>query len=251
MSDIAPMSLVIDARKLDQLTLDGPSLRVRMRLKSAMLFPLRRLSRIHVIGAISNGLDALLHCAEQQIPVAFFTVTGRLRCQLYYPVYDNSLLSHWIEHVDFDVQARQVYDDWLQHQMLHELSRIGANQGAREQRYQLVNETLRHLCKQKLGGREFHAAEAWLEGMMNVHLSQLVVDFGLANQSRGKRRLLADISPVGQLWWLYFLALAVQRSKVRVTPQTMTELYQQHSAHIDYTVRKMLTHLASRLESIV
>jgi hypothetical protein len=251
MTDIAPMSLVIDTRKLDQLSLDGPALRIRMRLKSAMLFPLRRLSRIHIIGAISNGLDALLHCAEQQIPVAFFTVSGRLRCQLYYPVYENTLLSHWIEHVDFDVQAKQVYDDWLQNQMLHELSRIGANQGAREQRYQLVCETLRHLCRKKLGGREFQAAKAWLDGMMNVHLSQLIVDFGLAHQSRGKRRLLADTSPVAELWLMYFLATAVQRSKMRITPQSMTELYQQHSAHIEYTTRKMLTQLASRLESIV
>jgi len=251
MSDIAPTSLVIDARKLDQLTLDGPALRVRMRLKSAMLFPLRRLSRIHVIGAISEGLDALLHCAEQQIPVAFFTVNGRLRCQLYYPMYENSLLSHWIEHVDFDIQAREVYDDWLQHQMLHELARIGANQGAREQRHQLVKETLRHLCKEKLGSHEFQSAQAWLEGMMIVQLSQLIVDFGLANQSRGKRRLLADISPVGELWLLYFLALAVQRSKVTVNSKTMTELYHQNSSQIDYTVRKMLTQLASRLESII
>ena len=249
--EMAATCLVIDARSLDSLSVDGPALKVRMRSQSPRLFPLRRLSRVHVVGVIKDGLEPLLHCAENQIPVAFFTVSGRLRCQLYFPVYENSIISHWLEHVDFDVEARQLYDDWLFHQTLHVLSMMGCTEGARESRYQLIEEKLRGLCNRYLGPKDFQIAMDWLGGMLVVHISQLVVDYGLSNQSRGKRRLMDDISPICELWLIYFLASHASRRRVQVAAQAMSDLYQKHSAEIEYTVRRMLTQLATRLESIV
>jgi hypothetical protein len=241
MMEMAATCLVIDARRLDSLSVDGPALKVRMRSQSSRMFPLRRLSRVHVVGAIKDGLEPLLHCAENQIPVAFFTVSGRLRCQLYFPVFENSIISHWLEHVDFDVEAKQLYDDWLFHQTLHVISMMGYTEGARESRYQLIEEKL----------RGFHTAMDWLSGMLAVHISQLIVDYGLSNQSRGKRRLMDDISPICELWLIYFLAAHASKRRVRVAAQSMSDLYQKHSAEIEYTVRRMLTQLATRLESIV
>lgn len=249
--EIAATCLVIDARTLDSLTVDGPALKVRMRSQSPRLFPFRRLSRVHVVGSIRDGLDSLLHCAENQIPVAFFTVSGRLRCQLYFPVYENSILSHWLEHVDFDVEAKQIYDDWLIHQTLHVISMMGYTEGARESRYQLIAERLRSLCNRYLGRKEFHGAMDWLNGMLSVHISQLIVAYGLANQSRGKRRLMDDLSPVCELLLIYFLATYASKQRVRVAAQSMSNFYQKHSQEIEYTIRRMLTQLATRLESIV
>lgn len=249
--EMAATCLVIDSRRLENLSIDGPALKVRMRTQSPRLFPLRRLSRIHVVGAIKDGLESLLHCAENQIPVAFFTVAGRLRCQLYFPVFENSIISHWLEHVDFDVEARQIYDDWLFHQTLHVISTMGYTQGARESRFQLLDEKLRSICVRHLGKKEFHLAMDWLNGMLAVHISQLIVHYGLSNQSRGKRRLMEDISPICELWLIYFLATHVSKRRVRIAAQSMSDLYQKHSEEVDYTVRRMLTQLATRLESIV
>lgn len=249
--EMAATCLVIDARMLESLSVEGPTLKVRMRSQSPRLFPLRRLSRVHVVGAIKDGLDSLLHCAENQIPVAFFSVSGRLRCQLYFPVYENSVLSHWLEHVDFDIEARQLYDDWLFHQTLHVISRMGYTEGACESRYQRIEEKLRGLCNRFLGKKEFHTAMDWLSGMLAVHISQLIVNYGLSNQSRGKRRLLNDISPICELWLIYFLATHASKRKVRIAAQSMSDFYQTHSEEIEYTVRRMLTQLATRLESIV
>lgn len=249
--DIATTCLVIDSRKLESLSMDGPALKVRMRTQSARLFPLRRLSRIHVVGSISDGLDTLLHCAEQQVPVAFFTINGRLRCQLYFPVFENSLISHWLEHVDFDVEARQVYEDWLHHQTLHVMSLIGWNQGAREVRFQCLSDRLRHLCNCAIGHKTFLHAMEWLDGILAVHLSQVIVSHGLSNQSSGKRRLMSDIAPICQLLLIYYLACAVERKKIRISAQSMSDLYQKHSSDIEHTTKRMLSQLATRLESIV
>lgn len=83
MSDVALTSLVIDSRKLARMGMDGPALKVTMRGRSAILFPLRRLCRIHILGTPESGMDALLFCAEQRVPVAFFHFNGRLRCRLH------------------------------------------------------------------------------------------------------------------------------------------------------------------------
>ncbi len=249
--EIAATCLVIDARKLDTLSIDGPALKVRMRMQNSRLFPLRRLSRIHVIGTLRDGLECLLHCAERQVPVAFFTYTGKLRCQMYFPVVENSIISHWLEHVDFDVEARQIYDDWLHHQTLHVISQIGFSEGARETRFQRLSEKLRHICNSKMGHRDFGDALDWLSGFFAVHLSQIIVDHGLSNQSAGKRRLMKDISPVCEIWLIYNLAVTANKRKLKVSAQSMSDLYQQHADDIEYTARRMLSQLATRLESIV
>jgi hypothetical protein len=249
--EMAATCLVIDARKLDSLSIDGPALKVRMRMQSIRLFPLRRLSRIHVIGTLRDGLDSLLHCAEHQVPVAFFTYAGKLRCQMYFSVVENSIISHWLEHVDFDVEAQQIYEDWLQHQTLHLMSQLGYSEGARETRFKRLSEKLRNICNNKMGHRDFGDAMDWLIGIFTVHLSQLIVDHGLSNQSSGKRRLLKDISPVCEIWLIYFLAMAASKRKIKVSAQSMSDLYQQHADDIEYTARRMLSQLATRLESIV
>ncbi|GEM_PF-1940029 len=251
MSQVAATCLIIDTRKLAALAVDGPALKVTMKTQSPRLFPFRRLSRIHVVGSIRDGVDTLLHCAEQQIPVAFFTVKGKLRCQIYYPVYESSILSHWLEHVDFDIEIRQIYDDWLCHQMLNVVSIIGFNEGARERRLQLLDERLRKGCKQYLTKQEFEAAMEWLSGMLSAHLSQLIVEYGLANQSRGKRRLMADINPICETWLMFCLGNQACKRRLRIHVQSMSDLYQQHHDELDYFVRRMLTQLATRLESIV
>jgi hypothetical protein len=243
--------LVIDARKLESLSVDGPALKVTMRSQSARLFPFRRLSRVHVVGAIKEGIDTLLQCAERQIPVAFFTVAGKLRCQLYFPVYESSIISHWLEHVDFDVEAKQVYEDWLCHQTLNVISMTGFNEGARESRLQLLNEKLRRICKQRLGKDDFEAAMDWLSGILSAHLSQLIVEYGLANQSRGKRRLMEDLSPICETWLMFSLGSQVCKRRMRISAQSMSDLYQAQSEDIEFIIRRMLTQLATRLESII
>ena len=244
--------LVIDSRKLESMKMDGPALRVRLHAQSSRLFPLRRLSRIHIVGSPVNGLEALVHCAERQVPVAFFSVHGKLRCQLYFPVCESDILGHWLDHVDFDPQAKAIYEDWLHHQALHVISLIGGQGGSHQTRKQLIEERLRAICNKQLGEQKFRDAVDWLDGMLTAHLSQVIVQHGLSDQGRSKRRLMEDITPLGRLWLLYFLAEKSGTCKnFSVNAHSISSLYQQSSERIEYTVRSMLARLASRLESII
>lgn len=251
MNEVAPTSLVIDSRKLVKMTLDGPALKISMLHKSPVLFPLRRLCRIHILGTPSAGMDALLYCAEQQIPVAFFQLNGRLRCTLQSAEKSSSLIDHWFEHVDFDPQIAQLYDDWVLHQALHVMSRLGINAGACESRRQLLYETLRGFCKQAIGKDNFKIGLEWLDGLLNFHLNHVIETFGFVQQ-RGRDRLLQDMKPIAELWLLFALVKQLSKTKkFEVSAQTMTWFYQQQADQIEFSARSMLTQLVNRLESIV
>jgi CRISPR/Cas system-associated endonuclease Cas1 len=144
---VAKTCLVIDAEKTSHVLLDGPALRITMKCQSPRLFPLRRVARIHVIGQVENSFDAMVACAEKQIPVAFFTKQGKLRCQLYYPIFENGVISHWFEHVEFDEEAKRIYSEWLACQTLNLLAYMGFKKCSSGIRQQLVVETLNHHCK--------------------------------------------------------------------------------------------------------
>jgi hypothetical protein len=249
--DIAKSCLVIDAHKVEAISMDGPALKITMQLQSARLFPLRRLSRVHVVGAVSNGFEALIHCAEQQIPVAFFSQRGKLRCQLYYPVLTNGIISHWLEHVEFDEQAKQEYNEWLLHQKLYFLAIMGYRNGCYQTRLQLVEELLNRRCKKIIGAPKFELALDWLSGIMAVHMSQVIVEQGVAHQSRATRRLMEDLGPVCELWLKAILFKNMQSGKLLVNAQSMSKLYQDETDFIEYTLRRMITQLASRLEAII
>lgn len=245
----AKSCLILAASQLHTLELDGPALKVVMAHQSHRLFPLRRIARIHIMGELDVGMNALLHCAEQQIPVAFFTRNGKLRCQLYYPVYENGVLAHWLEHIEFDEHARQLYADWLEMQRLHIFAKLNIH----PQRLQQTQEHIRSILKRHWSQAQRDEAQAWLEGLLISHLSQLIVENGLGNQCSQKRRLLDDLQPVCQMWLHHQLAKTLLQRKhtMPVSVQTMVAFYQTQADDIEYVVRRMLVQLLTRLESII
>ncbi len=251
MSDVALTSLVIDSRKLNRLRMDGPALKVTMRERSPVLFPLRRLCRIHILGTPENGMAALLFCAEQQVPVAFFDFNGRLRCRLHPAAGASALVDHWFEHVEFDPQINQLYEDWVLHQGLYAMSQLGINTGACQSRRQLLYEALRGVCRRQLGKEQLKAALEWLDGLARFHLDHLIESFGFSQQ-RGRQKLLEDMVPLLELRLLYALATTLQKHAVfTVTPQSMTTFYQRQADGIEFASRRMLTQLVARLEAVV
>ncbi|MGD8175642.1 hypothetical protein [Marinimicrobium sp. ARAG 43.8] len=251
MNDVALTSLVIDSRKLCLIAMDGPALKVIMQRHSPVLFPLRRLLRIHILGTPGKGMDALLFCAEQQVPVAFFHFNGRLRCRLHPASGAPSLMDHWFEHVEFDPQMSQLYDEWALNQRLYVMSQLGVNAGNCPSRKKLLEETLRGYCRQQLGRERLKDALEWLNGLLCFHLEHTIDEFGFSQQ-RGRQKLLADIKPICDLWLLHALAGRLQQKrKLRVSAQSMMEFYQQQARSLEFSIRRMLVQLTNILESLV
>jgi CRISPR/Cas system-associated endonuclease Cas1 len=232
--------LIIDSRKMVKISIDGPALKICMESQSPRLFPLRRLSRIHIIGDPTSGLNALLYCAEHQVPVAFFTAKGKLRCQLFFPVFEGNFISHWIEHVE-----------WLHHEKLRLLAPIGIISGSNESRAKLAEEMFNKICKYAIGESQYKLATDWLMGMLATQMSQIIVNHGIANQSRSKKKLMDDLLPLYRVWIKHSLSNALKTEKLNISAATMSALYQQLSEDIDYQLRRSLTQLSSRLEAII
>jgi hypothetical protein len=62
--------------------LDGPALRVSSAESADRLFPLQRLTRVVVSGEVTWSTEALLACADQDVPITFLHRTGGLRARL-------------------------------------------------------------------------------------------------------------------------------------------------------------------------
>lgn len=246
-------SLMIDARKPCRLRIDGPALSVRIGYNSPLLFPLRRLARIHVIGCVSEGFDALIYCAERQIPVAFFTAKGKLRCQLYEPRYEDNILAHWLEHVEFDPACKEQYDDWLEAQRLHLLAAFGYRFGAREQRHIVIEQLLRTKANLILQRKKYsHEAIDWLEGLLSAHLSQLVSLHSMGRSCRTSKKLLADLLPIFTIAMLHvFVERMEQDGRIPTSSAAMSDFYHRYSSEVEYHLRRMLTQLANRIEGVV
>ena len=251
MSQLTPSSLVIDTSKLQQMSIDGPTLKIVMQRSSPKLFPLRRLIRIHILGIPEIGMSALIYCAERQIFVAFFDTSGKFKCRLLPAAGLSSFVDHWFEHVEFDKKVNQLYGEWLLHQEMHILSKLGVNTGANVHRKNLVYETLRGFCRQKLGRAGLKSALEWLDGFLCFHLDQVIEGFGFI-QERSRLKLLQDIKPIITIILLYSLAGRLQQvNTLEISAKNMTELYQNQAERIEFATRRMLTLLVNRLESIV
>jgi CRISPR associated protein Cas1 len=70
--------LYLDGTTPLRVLLDGPGLRVRAAGTADRLFPLRRLSRVVVCGRVDWTTEALLACAQADVPVRFLRRDGDL-----------------------------------------------------------------------------------------------------------------------------------------------------------------------------
>lgn len=243
--------LVIDCRKLVRMGMDGPALKVVMRGRSPVLFPLRRLRRIHILGTPSNGMEALLYCAEQQIPVAFFSSTGHLRCRLSPAAELPALVDHWFECVEFDVEVGQLYRDWAENQERFAWSRLGVSSGTNISRRKLAVEALQGYCRARLGRIKFQEFMQWMDGLLGFHVGQIIESCGF-KQERNRARLREDMKRILEPCLLHALAKRLQhKSVLNVSAQSVTAFYQLCSEDIEYAGRRMLTQLVTSIEAMV
>lgn len=246
-------SLMIDARKNCILRIDGPALWIQVEHKSPILFPLRRISRIHVVGLVKQGFDALIHCAEQEIPVAFFNGHGKLRCQLYSPNVNDNILAHWLETIEFDPAAKEVYQHWLENQRLHLLSTMGYRRVNSEDRHHVIEQLLRAKANILLDKKQ-HTKEAitWLEGLLSSHLTETISRHSLGKPNGASHKLLKDLLPIFTIALLHaFVERLEQHNSIPSNSYGMSKFFHRYSEMADYHINRMLTQLEHSLENLI
>jgi prepilin-type processing-associated H-X9-DG protein len=74
--------LMLEGQRVERLFIDGPSLVIGMKATALSRLPLRRLRSVMVVGTLTDGFAALLHCAEKQIPILFCDGHSKIKTQI-------------------------------------------------------------------------------------------------------------------------------------------------------------------------
>ncbi len=92
--------------------LDISALRVQREDESPRFFPLRRLSRVIVSGAVSFDTEALLALADYGIPVSFLDRKGTVRARLVGEIrLEGGLAQTWVDFLERP-DSSQEYENW-------------------------------------------------------------------------------------------------------------------------------------------
>jgi hypothetical protein len=168
-----------------RVALDGPALRVSSEASADRLFPLQRLSRVVVSGDVAWSTEALLACADQDVPITFLHRTGGLRARLLgrprsRPVAElRDALETVLEAADGAARVR----DWLAAQAANrrrDLARrlfgapVTADAGA-------LREHLRAQARRYAPEEELRLLDARLAGLVHAQVAGILARAGVAS----------------------------------------------------------------------
>jgi hypothetical protein len=105
--------LYIDGNGNMHIALDGPALCVSAAGKSDQLFPLSRISRVVVSGAVDFYCEALLACADQGISVSFLDENGDLRARWLANPGDRQAAIQRLADLIGRADGKELYQSWF------------------------------------------------------------------------------------------------------------------------------------------
>jgi hypothetical protein len=230
---------------MDYIKLDGPALKIKFRQKSPQLFPFKRISRIHLIGKLSEGLDILLECVSHQIPISFFTLSGKLQGQLYGPNFKNQSLSYWLDHLGFDDEIQDIYKEWLNNQSLFFLAQLGFKTGIHHIRLDLVKKSL----YEKIKDAHLENITLWLFNFLKFHFSSVLVQYDIHPSMKEFEKIMTDVVPLFETWIIF--KYTDNHLDQTISPAVLAAIYQKESYFIEYHMNRMITQLASEFERVI
>lgn len=247
--------LMIEGNKVERLFIDGPSLVIGLHCAALTRLPLRRLRSVVVVGRLQSGLEALLACAEQHIPVLFCDGHGTVKTQIL--PYQRAVFDwdDWLESLGFDPVFDAAYRQWLDNQQRHLRSMIQRDLDSdfdehHPWRVAMLECTLNHRLKSVLSGHTQQVeARDWLAGMLRVHINEILAQQGLKPHQVGAERLLADfwidlerLARHRQVQWLQQHACPINAKWMSMCYQSMADELEQHLLRICLQLRTLIEH---------
>ncbi len=183
----AAKTLYLDGCQPLRVLRDGPALRVRAPASADRLFPLRRIRRIVVSGRVEWCADALLVCADANIPISFLANKGKLRARLVAPGPGSSIiaLGEALEMMLDEPGGRQRYLDWVSgcaHQARLQLVH-SADRGVWPTQPAVMRRMLFERACHYVRAPDLRRFDQQLNALLNAHLCQLLGSAGVACDS--------------------------------------------------------------------
>ena len=196
---MAPIS--IEAGRLKFCKVDSVSLSISGENEAVRSFPLRAIRLLVVIGQAREGLDFLLNCVEQGIPVQFVHENGRLSCRLQMLDDRRSLLADWLPHIDANPCWLKAYKTWhyevSTRVILRSWGRLETWQDLDKVRDQIGREILK---SKHLDITQFKALLVWFDSWLQLDLLGVLEVRGVQAGSEASQKLLQDLLPLYSIW---------------------------------------------------
>jgi hypothetical protein len=237
--------LYLEAKLGMQVVLESPALSVVTLEKTRQLFPLSRISRVVVSGAVEWSMPALFACADAGISIVFLNDSAQVRCQ-------------WIGRSQKKSSLVKVYSDLLQRRdalqryqnWLLAMRRMVARSSARrmgvedwqEIDFKILEEWVLHAFNDDWL-QVNRLLKAYLLSSVFHYLGDLGFDAECDFLVDGQFNLADDLTSL--LLWDYYPALLVwsQRSSGSPDKVDVTRFYQQRCQRIDNLVLGLLNRL--------
>ena len=240
----AAKPLYIHGRTPVQVRLDGPALRIRQRCLNDRRFPLGRVSRVVVSGAVGLTSDVLLACADAGIVVCFLRPDGLPRgCWIGQPPNRSTFAEDW-RHFLERPDGNELHRQW----------RIGVRQrairfcalclglGRRN-----VRELVRQMSRCAPNDPGFRAAKRGLYGLAHARSLEELAKLGLSDADASLRLVVPDLTAVIQ-WGLHPSLCDWQRRQAAMSMLDLATFFERNRSTVQFHLRDTLRHLACFLQ---
>ncbi|MCP5319271.1 MAG: CRISPR-associated endonuclease Cas1 [Pseudomonadales bacterium] len=195
-----PVTVVIDAAALESMRIDGRSLVVKGRGRSAQRIPLHKVLRIDITGCPTHAFDCLVELASKSIPITVFATNGRLRAQMFNPLPSPKPLAHWIGDMVGNGQEARSYRAWREHH-LRRLLRASGLHGGRLSTQCHEHDRLLDIMVEKSGLRSAYVAYVQdQEPMLLARIGEHLLRCGLTPGGPAYQQLATDLELLSQRW---------------------------------------------------
>ena len=238
-----------------EVVLDGPALRIARPACADLRVPLQRISRIVVSGGVNWATNALLACADNNVPIIFLRGNGSVRARgLGTQSRQSDLQQKWSYFIDRP-DWQELYEDWRAPALRRSLALSARRLGMRADHCKTyLNELLTDPIRDSLGETAWSCFRTRLHGLAETKITTCLAKSGFQWSDSAGAALITDLSEVVAIGLLPELneviggelATLLQRDNVAA----MAEFFEQNGATVDFHLRLGLQSFCRFLEEL-
>jgi len=243
------ISLNIQGNRIEQLSIDGPALRLRLQGEATRWFPLRRIRHLCITGELNSSTETLLKLAQKRILITLFSSCGKLQCQIFHPLNETPQLVHLIDECANDLALASARNNWYENALLQSFAYTGFNRGCSKLAIKSFRKNLSIILRTKQIRPQFKTVNLWMSGIAQVAIVRLFCEktIPLFGRERNRlRRQLAEISrPLVQQASLYWI---VQNPDIDPSPARLAYDMGKFEHHLTPWLSRCINELELALE---